>query len=153
MTDNAHTSRYAATAIQKTSLIVGIIFLIVGIAGFIPGLTHSMEHMEGAGAGSEAMLFGLFQVSILHNVVHLLFGLAGVAAAARAKTSRQFLIWGGVIYLVLFILGLFLVGAPQANFIPVNTADNWLHLVLAVGMIALGLLVGRDRSTRTGTAS
>ncbi|MFY9714794.1 MAG: DUF4383 domain-containing protein [Microbacterium sp.] len=149
MTDNVRASGYAATAIQKTALTVGIVFLIVGVAGFIPGLTHPIEHLEAAGAGSEALLLGLFQVSILHNIVHLLFGVAGVAAAARATASRQFLIWGGVVYFVLFIVGLFLVGAPQANFIPVNAADNWLHLVLAIGMVALGLLVGRERTART----
>lgn len=149
MTDNEQASSYAASVIQKTALAVGIVFLIVGFAGFIPGLTHPIDHLEGAGAGSEALLLGLFQVSILHNIVHLLFGVAGVAAAARATASRQFLIWGGVVYFVLFIVGLFLVGAPQANFIPVNAADNWLHLVLSIGMVALGLLVGRDRTART----
>jgi len=149
VTDNMRASSYAATVIQKTALTVGIVFLIVGLAGFIPGLTHPIEHLRGAGADSEALLLGLFQVSILHNIVHLLFGVAGVAAAARATASRQFLIWGGVAYFVLFIIGLFLVGTPQANFIPVNAADNWLHLTLAIGMVALGLLVGRDRTART----
>lgn len=152
MTDTTRTSRYAETAIQKTALIVGIVFLIVGIAGFIPGITHPMEEMDAAGADSQAMLFGVFQVSILHNIVHLLFGLAGVAVAARARASRQYLIWGGVVYLLLFIFGLFAVNAPDANFVPVNSADNWLHLVLGIGMIALGLLVDRDRVART-TAS
>ena len=151
MTDTTRTSRYAETAIQKTALIVGIVFLVVGIAGFIPGLTHPMEEMDAAGADSEAMLFGVFQVSILHNIVHLLFGVAGVAVAARAKASRQFLIWGGVIYLLLFIYGLFAVNAPEANFVPVNIADNWLHLVLGIGMLALGLLVDRNRRTNTTT--
>ena len=152
MTDTTRTSRYAETAIQKTALIVGIVFLIVGIAGFIPGITHPMEEMDAAGADSQAMLFGVFQVSILHNIVHLLFGVAGVAVAARARASRQYLIWGGVVYLLLFIFGLFAVNAPDANFVPVNSADNWLHLVLGIGMIALGLLVDRDRVART-TAS
>ena len=142
-------TRYAETAIQKAALIVGIVFLIVGIAGFIPGLTHPIDHLEGAGADSEALLFGVFQVSVLHNIVHLLFGVAGLAVAARMRASRQYLIWGGVVYLALWVYGLFAVQAPEANFIPVNNADNWLHLVLALGMIALGLLVDRDRRART----
>lgn len=150
MTDTDTTkSRYAATAIQKTALVVGIVFLLVGIAGFIPGLTHSMDHMMGAGSESEAMLLGLFQVSILHNAVHLLFGVAGLAVAAQARASRLYLIWGGVIYAALLVYGLFAVNSDQANFVPVNTADNWLHAVLAVGMILLGVFVGRDRSTRS----
>lgn len=148
-TRNTRGTRYAETAIQKTALAVGIVFLIVGIAGFIPGLTEPMESLEGAGADSEALLMGLFQVSVLHNIVHLLFGVVGVAVAARAPASRNFLIWGGVVYIALWVFGLFVLQAPEANFVPVNAADNWLHLVLGVGMIALGIFVGRDRSART----
>ncbi|MDY0908636.1 DUF4383 domain-containing protein [Microbacterium sp. CFBP9034] len=140
---------YARTAIQKTALVFGIVFLVIGIAGFIPGLTHSMEEMEGAGADSQAMLFGVFQVSILHNVVHLLFGVVGLAVAARARASRQYLIWGGVVYAVLLVYGLFAVNVEEANFVPVNVADNWLHAVLAVAMILLGIFVDRDRTTTT----
>ena len=140
---------YAATAIQKTALIVGIVFLLVGIAGFIPGLTQDADQLHGAGVHSEAMLLGIFQVSVLHNIVHLLFGAAGIAAAVRAVPSRHYLIWGGVVYVALWVFGLFAVHAPDVNFVPVNEADNWLHIVLAVGMILLGLFVGRDRSART----
>ncbi len=97
MTDTARrTHGYAATPIQKTALIVGIVFLLVGIAGFIPGLTHSAEHLHGAGADSEAHLLGVFQVSVLHNFVHLAFAIAGIALAARARSSRLYLIIGGL---------------------------------------------------------
>lgn len=153
MTDHTRTDNgYARTAIQKTALIVGIVFLLVGIAGFIPGLTHPMEHLEGAGADSQALLFGLFQVSVLHNAVHLLFGVAGLAAAAQARASRLFLIWGGVIYAVLLVYGLFAVNMEEINVVPVNVADNWLHAILAVGMVLLGVFVGRDQSVRTADA-
>jgi hypothetical protein len=149
MTEETRTGRdYAGTPIQKTALAVGIVFLLVGVAGFIPGLTHSMDEMEGAGADSQAMLLGLFQVSILHNTLHLLFGIAGLAAAARPRASCLYLIWGGVIYAALLVYGLFAVASDQANFVPVNVADNWLHAILAAGMLLLGLLVGRDRTVR-----
>lgn len=140
---------YAATAIQKTALIVGIVFLLVGIAGFIPGLTQNIDQLHGAGVHSEAMLFGVFQVSVLHNAVHLLFAVAGIAAAVRAVPSRRFLIWGGVVYIALWVFGLFAVHAPDVNVVPLNEADNWLHFGLAIGMILLGLVVGRDRRART----
>ena len=136
-------SGYARTAIQKTSLIVGIVFLLVGIAGFIPGLTHSAEHLQGAGVDSQAQLLGVFQVSILHNLVHLLFGIAGIAAAARARASRLYLIIGGVVYLVVWIYGLIAVNNDAINFLPVNDADNWLHMALAAGMVLLGIFVTR----------
>ncbi|MBW9110017.1 DUF4383 domain-containing protein [Microbacterium ureisolvens] len=150
-TRDTHDTRYAETAIQKTALAVGIVFLIVGIAGFIPGLTHPIDQLDGAGADSDAMLMGVFQVSVLHNIVHILFGVAGLAVAARARASRSYLIWGGAIYLVLFLYGLFAVNAPDANFVPVNSADNWLHLALGVGMLALGLLVDRNRNRTSAT--
>ncbi|MGC5222524.1 DUF4383 domain-containing protein [Micromonospora sp. DT81.3] len=150
----ASTRRFAETAVQKAALIVGIVFLVVGVAGFIPGLTTDVNALLIAGHESHALLLGVFQVSILHHIVHLLFGIAGVAVARSASASRQYLIWGGVIYLVLWIFGLFVAGDNPANFVPVNTADNWLHFVLGVGMIALGLLLTRDRTRtrRTTTA-
>ncbi|WP_176697102.1 DUF4383 domain-containing protein [Microbacterium sp. 3J1] len=144
MSDTARTQRFAETPIQKTALIVGIVFLLVGIAGFIPGLTHSAEHLHGAGAGSEAQLLGLFQVSVLHNFVHLAFAVAGIAVAARARASRLYLIIGGLAYLVVWLYGLIAVGNEQLNFLPVNDADNWLHLGLGIGMVLLGIFVSRD---------
>lgn len=153
-TNTAHhgeSRSYAGTAIQKTALIVGIVFLLVGIAGFIPGLTHSTEHLAGAGAHSDAHLLGVFQVSVLHNLVHLAFGVAGVAVAARASASRAYLIWGGVVYFVVWLYGLFAVGNEQINFLPVNDADNWLHLVLAIGMVLLGVFVNRPSAVPAGS--
>ena len=127
-------------------------FLLVGVLGFIPGVVTQYGQLEFAGHQSEAKLLGLFQVSILHNIVHLLFGVAGLAMARRWDTARQFLIVGGIIYLVLWIYGLLIGHDSAANFVPVNDADNWLHLVLGVGMLALGFLLSRDRDRRTGVA-
>lgn len=145
MTDARNDIGYGATAIQKTAAVVGIVFLLVGIAGFIPGLTQSVHALHGAGHDSGAMLLGVFQVSVLHNIVHLLFGVAGIAAATRALPARHYLIWGGVIYLVLWVYGLLAASIPELNFVPVNGADNWLHLGLGIGMVLLGVLVGRNR--------
>ncbi|THG30032.1 DUF4383 domain-containing protein [Naasia lichenicola] len=145
-TDTTH--RYAETAVQKVSLVVGIVFLLVGLAGFVPGLTTDIENLEFIGHDSDAMLLGLFQVSIFHNIVHLLFGVAGILFARTARGARNYLIVGGVVYLALWLYGLLAMDNMSANFVPFNTADNWLHLFLAVGMIALGLLVGRRSTTR-----
>jgi hypothetical protein len=122
----------------------GVVFLLVGILGFIPGITTNYDTMSFAGHDSEAMLLGVFQVSVLHNIVHLLFGAAGLALARSAPGSRNYLIWGGVIYMVLWLYGLLIGHETAANFIPINTADNWLHFVLGVAMIALGLLLTRE---------
>ena len=135
------------TTVQTLAMVVGAVFLAVGILGFIPGITTDYDELAFAGEDSTAKLFGIFQVSILHNIVHLLFGIAGLALARTVDGARTFLIGGGVIYLGLWLLGI--VGG--GDWIPVNTADNWLQLALGAGMIALGVLTGRER-VRTTTA-
>ncbi|MDX1884989.1 DUF4383 domain-containing protein [Mycolicibacterium sp. 120270] len=132
------------TNLQKAALAVGAVFLLVGILGFIPGITTGYDTMTFAGHDSEALLLGVFRVSILHNLVHLAFGIAGIAMARTFSGARAYLIGGGVIYLLLFIYGLLIDHHSTANFVPLNTADNWLHLVLGAGMIALGALLSRD---------
>jgi hypothetical protein len=147
MQNGVSRTRYAQTPVQKVALVFGIVFLVVGIAGFIPGLTIHLETIQFAGHESEALLLGVFQVSILHNIVHILYGIVGLAVANSFNASKQYLIWGGIIYAVLFLYGLFITGDHPANFVPLNSADNWLHIVLAVAMVALGLLLGRRRET------
>lgn len=151
MTSNAVRNRvgYGSTWTQKGALVFGVVFLLVGIAGFVPGLTMDMGTMSMAGHGSMAMLVGLFQVSVLHNIVHLLFGVVGLLAARSARGARSYLLYGGIIYFVLFVYGLFTAGmADPANFVPLNSADNVLHLVLAVAMVVLGLLLPRVGARR-----
>jgi hypothetical protein len=115
------------------------------------GVTSDYDTMSFAGHDSMAKLLGVFMVSILHNIVHLLFGVAGVVMSRKAASARTFLVGGGVIYLVLFLYGLFIDHDSPANFVPVNSADNWLHLALGIGMIALGLVLSRQGS-RTSNA-
>ena len=129
------------TLVQNVARLVGIVFLLVGIAGFIPGLTTNLyDGLEFAGNDGTAELLGIFQVSVLHNIVHGLFGLAGLALAATPSGARTYLIGGGAIYLALFAIGI--IGG--GDWIPVNDADNWLHLLLGGGMIGLGVLTTRE---------
>jgi Domain of unknown function (DUF4383) len=144
------TIRRSPSLVNTAAMIVGVVFVLVGILGFIPGITTHYGDLSFAGHGSGAKLLGIFQVSILHNIVHLLFGLAGIAAGRAAPSAaRSFLVGGGVIYLVLWIYGLVIDKASSANFVPVNNADNWLHLLLGIGMIALGLALGRTATSTT----
>ncbi|MGW0435961.1 DUF4383 domain-containing protein [Micromonospora sp. NPDC003197] len=132
--------------VSKAAALVAIVFLLVGILGFIPGITTNYDTMQFATHHSEAKLFGVFQVSILHNLVHLLFGVVGLALARTVSGARIFLVGGGVIYLLLWLYGLAVGYESSANFIPLNGADNWLHLFLGIGMIALGLVAPRGRA-------
>ena len=134
--------------IRTAAQVVGAVFLLVGILGFIPGITTDYGSMQFAGHESEAKLLGVFQVSILHNLVHLAFGVAGLALARTYSGARAYLIGGGAIYLVLWLYGLVIGHDSAANFIPLNTADNWLHFFLGVGMIGLGIALSRRAPAR-----
>ncbi len=130
------------TPVQNVARVAGVVFLLVGILGFVPGITTELyDGLDFAGEDSEAELLGIFQVSVLHNIVHLLFGVAGLALAGTASGARTYLIGGGALYLVLWLLGL--IGG--LDWVPTNTADNWLHLVLGVAMIGAGVVLTRDR--------
>ena len=76
------------TLAQKLAFLFGVTFLLVGILGFIPGITVNYDQLEFAGEKSDAELLGLFQVSILHNIAHMLFGI-GILAAKKHRTSLQ----------------------------------------------------------------
>jgi hypothetical protein len=140
--------RGARTLAQTITLVFGIVFLAVGVLGFIPGITTDYGDMAFAGKDSEAELLGIFQVSVLHNIVHLLFGIAGIALARRWDTARTYLLGSGVIYAVLFIYGLFVGAGDDANFVPMNSADDWLHLVLAIALLG-AYFVTREEGVRT----
>ncbi|HYY03717.1 MAG TPA: DUF4383 domain-containing protein [Gaiellaceae bacterium] len=128
------------TPIQELALLVGLGFLAAGIAGFIPGLTTHYGDLSFGGHGSDAKLFDVFQTSVLHNLVHLLFGVAGITLSRTRDTARAFLVGGGLVYLVVFLYGLVTSQSSGANFIPLNPADDVLHAALGGSMVGLGLL-------------
>ncbi|MGZ4333350.1 MAG: DUF4383 domain-containing protein [Gaiellaceae bacterium] len=126
------------TPIQSLATLVAAAFLLVGVLGFVPGITTHYGDLRFAGHGSRAQLLGIFRVSILHNIVHLLFGAVGIMLAKAPDTARTFLVGGGAVYLAIWVLGI--VGR---DWIPVDTADNWLHFTVGIGMIGLGFVAGR----------
>jgi hypothetical protein len=144
------TSTTTRSTAQKAALAVAAVFLLVGVLGFVPGVTTHYGQMELAGHESGAELLGIFQVSILHNVVHLLFGIVGIAMARTFGGARSYLVGGGVVYLVLWVYGLLVDHGSDANFVPLDDADNWLHLFLGVVMVGLGVAAGRERTRAIG---
>jgi hypothetical protein len=118
----------------------GAVFLLVGILGFIPGITTHYDDLTFAGHESHAKLIGIFQVSILHNLIHVAYGVAGLAVARRPRPAALYLLVGGIVYGVVWLYGLLTEHDSDANFVPLNSADNWLHFVLFVAMVVLGIL-------------
>ena len=156
MSTNSSSTKKGRASVQKGAALVGILFLLVGVAGFIPGITTHYSGMTMATRASEAQLFGYFQVSVLHNVVHLLFGVAGLVLAKTPLRARNFLLYGGVAYAVLFFYGVIVEYRSPANFVPFDDADNFLHITLAIGMTTLSYLLDRgpdwDRTLKEGKA-
>ena len=136
------------TDVQKAAALVGIVFVAVGVLGFVPGITTNYSSLQFASHTSEAKLLGLFQVSVLHNVVHLLFGVAGLLLARTALGARNFLLYGGLAYAVLFFYGILIEYQSSANVVPFDDADNALHFALAVGMLVLSFLLDRGPDWR-----
>lgn len=134
--------------VQKAAAAVGAVFLLVGILGFIPGITVNFDALRWAGHDSGAALLGVFAVSVLHNLVHLAFGVAGLLMSRTTGAARNYLVSGGVVYAVLWLYGMVIDKTSAANFVPVNAADDWLHFVLAVAMIGLGVALTRRSDTR-----
>ena len=119
------------TLAQKLAFLFGVTFIIAGVAGFIPGITTNLyDGLEFAGNDGDSKLLGLFKVSILHNIVHALFGV-GILAAKRHASSLQYLLYAGIAYVVLFLMGIIDAG----DWVPINSADNWLHIGLALGLL------------------
>jgi Domain of unknown function (DUF4383) len=107
----------------------------------VPGATAHYGDLRFAGSASGAKLAGTFRVSILDDLVHLLMGAAGLAAARTAGGARGFLNGSGVLLLSLWFLG----AAGIGGWLPLNAADNWLHFLLGVGLLGLGFAVDGDR--------
>ena len=124
---------------QTLALVFGLTFLLAGIGGFIPGITENYDELTFLGTDSDAELLGLFRVSILHNIVHMLFGV-GILAARRHDWSKLYLIGGGIAYILVSAYGFAIDEQSDANFLPVNTADNFLHVALSLALLGAGLV-------------
>ena len=126
------------TLAQKLAFVFGIVFLLVGILGFIPGITENAPG-DFAGENSEGSLLGVFQTSVLHNLAHLAFGL-GILAARKHATALTYLLVGGIAYLGLFLIGI--LGAM--DWLPADDTDDWLHLALAAGLLGAWFVAKKE---------
>ena len=143
--DTTRTGAGRRPSVQLLATLVAATFVLLGIIGFIPGLTTNLyDGLEFAGDDGDAEILGVFETSVLHNLIHLASGLVGLALARTWSGARTFLIWGGVIYIALWLLGLL----SGLDWVPVNDADDWLHFILGVVMIGLGVATTREGPAR-----
>ena len=128
--------------VQRVAQLFGVVFLLVGILGFIAGGT-SMD------VDNPAMLLGLFPVNLLHNVVHILFGIWGLVASRSETGALTFARIGGAIYIVLALLGL--LSPTGFGLVPLGGHDVWLHAVLGIALVGTALTYAK-KATVTNTA-
>jgi hypothetical protein len=138
--EQAQASRF--TWPQIVSLIVGALFFLIGLIGFVPtGLGHFASH----GGGAELLGFG---INPLHNIVHIVIGLLGLGASTSLRATRGFGWFLLIAYGVVLIFGLFAVSRPGINFLNLNVSDNWLHGISA--LIGAGIAAGATKLLNRG---
>ena len=130
------------------ALILGIVYVLVGLLGFLPGVvsappTGAPSLAVGAGYG---YLLSLFPVNVLHNLVHLLIGLLGVVSYRRFADARLFARGLAIFYGLLAIMGLFPVLGTTFGLIPIFGHDIWLHALSALAAAYFGWLAPADET-------
>lgn len=123
------------TTVQKVAMIFGVGFLLAAVAGFLTGGGMQMQHADPA---TTPRVLGMFPVNLLHNIVHLLFGIWGLVASRSYGAAKAFARIAGAIYALLVPLGF--VFPDGFGLIPLGGADPWLHLILAAPLLYFGFI-------------
>jgi hypothetical protein len=121
------------TTTQKLAAVFGVVFILIAIAGFITPGGMAMQPTDPVTAPKA---LGMFPVNLVHNIVHLLFGLWGLGASRSFAGSKSYFVTVGIIYAVLVVCGWFF---PDGfGLVPLGGNDIWLHAILAVVMLGIG---------------
>jgi hypothetical protein len=130
---------------QVLALVFGVVYLLVGIVGFfVTGFD------DFAGNAQHEMLIGLFMINPLHNIVHIVIGLAGIALARTLAGARSYGWLLAVGYAAAFVYGLIAINESW-DFLDINVADNVLHL--ATALVGLGIALGPVRTAVSGRSA
>ena len=130
------------TTIQRIAQLFGVVLLLIGILGFF---TTGMS--MDANPESAPRLFGLFPVNVLHNIVHLAFGVWGLLASRSFDASKSYATISGAIYLVLTILAF--IDPTTFGLVPIGSHDVWLHALIAIVLLGAGLTARRTEPATT----
>jgi hypothetical protein len=146
-------------ATRYFALIFGIIYGLVGVMGFFPGL------LTPPGPGDPPLavdalhghLLGIFPVNILHSIVHLITGVAGIIAARTFVGARAYCRVVAIVYALLVVMGLIPGLNTTFGLIPIYGNDVWLHVLVSASNAIFGWLVPDRRAdavvdTPTGSA-
>jgi hypothetical protein len=139
---------------RRFALVVGIIYLVIGIAGFIPGLVQGQDYPDLAVDAGSGALLGLFPVNVVHHLVHLLVGVLGIAAYRAFDSARLYARGLAIVYGVLAVMGLISAANLHTMFglTPLFSHDVWLHAGTAIIAAYFGWGPVEDRVEVTGRA-
>ena len=113
--------------LKTAAMVFGIVFVLIGVLGFIPGITNN------------GMLLGIFHVDTLHNIIHLASGAAALALMSSTANAKLYFQIFGVVYALVTILGFVQYNDTLLlGFLATNPADDFLHLVIAIASLYLG---------------
>jgi hypothetical protein len=140
--------------VRTFALIYGLVFVVVGLAGFVPALVtphdtalHQLTIDQGAGD-----LLGLFPINILHNLVHLVFGVWGLAVYRNTRAAIGYARVVAVVYAVFVIMGFIPNLSTVFGLVPLHGNDIWLHALLAAGAAYFGFLWHAEPGHAAGPA-
>jgi hypothetical protein len=129
------------------ALIVGILFVVIGLLGFVPALVASPGTAPAITAkAGYGYLFNLFAINYWHNIVHLIVGLLGIVAYRSFRNARLFAQGLTIFYGLLAVLGLFPATHTLFGLMPIFGNDFWLHALTAIVATYFGFVLPRERT-------
>jgi len=117
---------------KNAAILFGVVFLLVGVLGYVPNPIVGPT--------------GIFATNALHNVIHLVSGIALLAGAYTSLGSSMMLKIVGAVYGLVAVCGFFMVMDGMMLGVAINDADKWLHVVLAIAILAAGFMLPDDKA-------
>jgi len=141
--------------VRRFATIFGIVYLLAGIAGFIPALLQPPpgDAPRVAVNALEGYLLGLFHVNILHTLVHLVIGAWGLVAARSHGASVSYARSLAVIYGILAVAGLIPGLNTMFGLVPLHGNDVWLHAGTAILAAVFGFGASKEEARRVDTTA
>lgn len=119
-------------SVRLFATLFGLVFVVAGAAGFVPGLSPLHDHPDLHVTAASRLALGLFPVNVLHNLVHLGFGLWGLLASRSVAGAVGYARGVAILYAVLTVLGLIPATETLFGLVPLYGNDIWLHALLAL---------------------
>ena len=119
-------------SIRTFAAVFGVVFLLAGLSGFVPGLSPEHMHPDMVVTSESRLAVGLFPVNVLHNLVHSAFGIWGLLAARSVGGSFAYAKGVALTYALLTVLGLSQATNTIFGLVPIYGNDIWLHAGLAI---------------------